>query len=139
MYSIFFVILSVISLVARTYAPLCQAMPAFSLPPLPLLSAIVSICLAPPPPFSSIFSILQQTCNKTTFFTQILFQLKIFYPKKCVNYNKLKLQQNRVKGPKYPNCAKKMTNSCIKFQNLPKKMPLKSAKQPNILQRFYPR
>ena len=32
---------------------------------------------------------------------------KIFYLKKCVNYNKSNLQHNSIKGPKDPNNAKK--------------------------------
>ena len=46
---------------------------------------------------------------------------KIFYLKKCVNYNS---RQNSVKGPKDQNSAKKMPKSNIKFQ----KMPPKNAK-----------
>ena len=42
---VFLIILSVMSLVVRTPAPLCQPMSAFALPPLPFLSAIVSILL----------------------------------------------------------------------------------------------
>ena len=83
--------------------------------------------------------------QKDNFFTQTWFQTKIFDPKKCVNYNKLKLQQNRVKGPKYPNSAKKMPKSNIKFRNFPKNAFKKhdiatlltfSTKQSKILQRF---
>ena len=37
------------------------------------------------------------------FFTQTWFEPKIFYPKKCVNYDKSNLQQNSVRGPKDPN------------------------------------
>ena len=32
-----------------------------------------------------------QTCKKTIFFTQIWFEPKIFYPKKCINYDKSNL------------------------------------------------
>ena len=45
--------------------------------------------------------------KKTIFFTQRGFEPKIFYLKKCVNYNKTNLQHNSIKGPKDPNNAKK--------------------------------
>ena len=41
------------------------------------------------------------------FLTQRGFEPKIFYLKKCVNYNKSNSRQNSVKGPKDPNSAKK--------------------------------
>ena len=47
--------------------------------------------------------------GKRQFFTDTWFESKIFYPKKCVNYNKSNLQQNSVKGPKDPNSEKKMS------------------------------
>ena len=67
-----------------------------------------------------IFSV--QTCKKTTFFSQLWFQPKIFHPKKFINYDKSNLRQNSVKlkGPKYPNSANKMPKSNLQFQNLPK-------------------
>ena len=46
---------------------------------------------------------LFQTCKKTIFFTQTWFEPKIFYQKKCVNYDKSNLRQNSVKGQKDPN------------------------------------
>ena len=45
--------------------------------------------------------------QKYIFFTQTWIESKIFYPKKCVNYNKSNSRQNNVKGPKDPNSAKK--------------------------------
>ena len=45
--------------------------------------------------------------KKTFFFKQTWFQPKIFYLKKCKNYDKLNLRQNSVKGPKDPNGAEK--------------------------------
>ena len=48
-----------------------------------------------------------QTCKNTFFFTQAWFEPKIFYLKKCVNYDKYNSRQNSVKGPKDPNSAKK--------------------------------
>ena len=45
--------------------------------------------------------------QKYNFFTQTWFEPKIFYQKKCVNYNKSNSRQNSVKGPKDPNNAKK--------------------------------
>ena len=46
--------------------------------------------------------------KKGNFFTQRGFEpKKFFFLKKCVNYNKLNLQQNRIKGPKDPINAKK--------------------------------
>ena len=50
--------------------------------------------------------ILVTDMQKDKFFTQTWFQPKIFYPKKCVNYNEWNLRQNSVKGPKDPNSAK---------------------------------
>ena len=50
---------------------------------------------------------LQPDMQKDNFFTQIWFEPKIFYPKKCVNYDKSNLRQNSVTGPKDPNSAKK--------------------------------
>ena len=44
---------------------------------------------------------------KRIFFTQSWFEPNIFYPKKCVNFDKSNSQQNSVKGPKDPNSAKK--------------------------------
>ena len=38
--------------------------------------------------------------------TQIWFEPKIFYPKKCVKYDKSNLRQKSLKGPKDPNSAK---------------------------------
>ena len=35
----------------------------------------------------------------------------IFYPKKCVNYDKSNLRQNSLKGPKDPNSAQKKHNA----------------------------
>ena len=35
-----------------------------------------------------IYKMGTQTCKKTIFFTQAWFEPKIFYPKKCVNYDK---------------------------------------------------
>ena len=46
--------------------------------------------------------------QKDKFVTQTWFQPKVFYPIKCVNYNKSNLRQNTVKGPKDPNSAKKL-------------------------------
>ena len=40
------------------------------------------------------------------FFTQTWFEPEIFYPKKCMNYDKSNRRQNSVKGPKDPNSAK---------------------------------
>ena len=83
--------------------------------------------------------------QKDNFFTQAWFQPIIFFLKKGVNYDKLKLRQNSVKGPKYPN-RKKMPKSNIKFQNLPKNSIIKqkiaasltfSTNQREIVKRFY--
>ena len=52
---------------------------------------------------------------KKQFFTQTWFEPKIFYPKKCVKYDKSNSHQNSVKGPKDPNSAKKCQKSNIKF------------------------
>ena len=43
--------------------------------------------------------------KRQLFYTNLALP-KIFYLKKCVNYNKLKLRQNSLKGPKNPNSAK---------------------------------
>ena len=63
--------------------------------------------------------------EKTIFFKQICFEPKMFYPKKCVNYNKSNLQRCSVKCPKEPTNAKKSNRKC---KNVPKKMPPRSAK-----------
>ena len=63
--------------------------------------------------------------KKAIFFTQRGFEPKIFYQKKCENYDKSNLRQNSVKGPKDPNNAKKMSKSNIKFQNVPKNATIK--------------
>ena len=44
--------------------------------------------------------------QKDNFFTQRSFEPKLFYPKKCVNYDKSTLRQNIVKGPNEPHSAK---------------------------------
>ena len=45
--------------------------------------------------------------QKDNFFTQTRFEPKIFYPEKCVNYDKSNLWQNSVKGQKEPKSVKK--------------------------------
>ena len=65
--------------------------------------------------------------QKDKFFTQTWFDPKIFYPKKCVNYDKSSLRQNSIKGPKSQIVQKKMPKSNIKFQ-IVKKCYQKSAK-----------
>ena len=59
--------------------------------------------------------------QKDNYFTQTWIQPKKNYPKKCVNYEKSKSQQNSVKGQKGPNSAKKMLKTNIKFQYVQKK------------------
>ena len=86
--------------------------------------------------------------QKDNYFTPTGFEPKIFYPKKCVNYDKSISQQNNVKGQKDPNSVKKIPKSTIRFQNVPKNttkkrktVPLLTfpTKQRKILQIFYPR
>ena len=84
--------------------------------------------------------------EKDYFFTQARLKQKLFYPKKCVNYDKSDLQQNSVKDP---NSERKIPKSNIKFQNVKKEKNTKKPKiatlltflpkQRKILQRFYPR
>ena len=45
--------------------------------------------------------------QKDNSVTEAWFEPKIFYTKKCVNYDKSNSQQNSVTGPKNPNSAKK--------------------------------
>ena len=45
--------------------------------------------------------------QKDNLFTRTRFKPKLFYPKKCVNYDKSNSRQNSVKGPKDPLSAKK--------------------------------
>ena len=66
----------------------------------------------------------KQTCKKI-FFTPTWFDQKIFYPKKCVNYEKSNLQQNSVKGQKDQKSAKKCKKNYIRFQNVLKKVTTK--------------
>ena len=57
---------------------------------------------------------------KENLFTPSWFEPKLFYPKKCVSYDKSTYQQNSVKGPKDSNSEReKMPKSNIKFQNGP--------------------
>ena len=44
--------------------------------------------------------------QKDNLFAQTCFEPKIFYPKKCVNYDKSNSRQNSIKGPKDPNSEK---------------------------------
>ena len=76
-------------------------------------------------------------------FTQTGSKPKIFYPKKCANYNNSYLRQNSVNGPKYLNSAKKMSKKHKVLKNGTKKRKIAtlltfSIKQHDILQRFYP-
>ena len=47
------------------------------------------------------------TCKKTIFLYKHCLSQKIFYPKKCVNYDKSDLWQNSLKIPKDPNSTTK--------------------------------
>ena len=58
--------------------------------------------------------------QKDNFFTRARFEPQLFYPKKCVNYDKSILRQNSVKGPKEPNSAKKFQKITKSVQNVPK-------------------
>ena len=82
--------------------------------------------------------------EKDNFFTRAGFELKYFYLKKYINHDKSNSQQNSVKGPKDPNCAKN-AKSNIKLQNVLKNATKKRkiailliflTKQRKILQRF---
>ena len=53
------------------------------------------------------YSLSMQRCKNITFFTRARFEPKLFYLKKCVNYDKSNSRQNTVKGPKDKNSAKK--------------------------------
>ena len=49
---------------------------------------------------------LRADMQKDNFFTQTWFKQKIFYQKKCVNYDISNQKQNNVKGQKDKNSAK---------------------------------
>ena len=59
--------------------------------------------------------------QKDTIFTPTSLVPKLFYPKKCVNYDNSEFSKNSVKGPKDQNSEKKMLRSNIKFHNMPGK------------------
>ena len=63
---------------------------------------------------------LRPDLQKDKKFTQTWFVPKIFYPKKCVNYDKSTLQQNSIKAQKTQIVKKKMPKRYLKFQNVPK-------------------
>ena len=65
--------------------------------------------------------------QKDNFFTQTRFEQKIFYLKKCVNYDKSNLGQNSVKGLKDTNNTKKLPKSNNNFK-MCQKNATKSAK-----------
>ena len=96
--------------------------------------------------FTGTKTFTQADMLKDNFFTQTWFEPKIFYPRKCINYDKSNLQQDSVKGQKDPNSDKKNSKSNIKFQNVPENATKKrkistllifSTKQRKIFQRFY--
>ena len=62
--------------------------------------------------------------QKDKNFTPTSFVPKIFYPKKCVSYDKSEFLTNSVKGPKYQNSDKKcqeVTLNSTMCQEMPRK------------------
>ena len=62
-----------------------------------------------------------QRCKFFFFLHKQVWSQKVFYPKKCVNYDKSNLQQNSVKGQKDPNSEEKKCQRITKLPNFAKK------------------
>ena len=65
--------------------------------------------------------------EKDTIFTPTSCVPKLFYPKKCVNYDKSEFSTNSLKGPKDQNSDKKC-QKVTKNSTVCKKIPPKTAK-----------